>query len=980
MIEISECKFTLCHSNIGSALYLNSSDQNPTSFRLVIGNSNFSSNTASDRDDRFGYAHGGAVAISSYEVHNARIDITHCLFHNNTAYNGKGGAISTLSNVLANSLALHVRNSTFTENSAWMGGAISAYGVGYSNQVFTSGTLGIEHSHFEANSATSGGVVFASQYNVALDTNNVFVLNSAITSGGVAFVSNSLISFSGSNVIERNHAKLFGGALYLEEHSKLLVGPGDHVTNIRNNSAGKKGGAIYVDQNEINVMRDPGYRNDGCFIQNSQDNSLNRLVFEANRVSMSLGNVKACLGNDIYSRSLVHCSLGSSLNETLGMFEGKGIILKQPYCSLSTDPSRIDFSFRPMCNITIKDVGHRRIELEKDCEEEGHVNIDTNVYSSYFSHISNRMEGNWADIGGMRTFGLVFPGYNSKFRLDLLDEFNQTTISGISLKYFQGANESIEFITTHITPSHTWLPAVEYTFTFAVESLGPVFVGQMCASVISPHIATHTHCINLIVSACPTWNFTPSKIRNAPPRLYVCTPRFEQTQIMNHDTPTREANDYTHVQSNPYKSQLFSFGVFNRFKIVKCEFFNCKCNSWRIPPEECRFNLLTPYDQCKQGLTGPFCTKCSGKKQLPIPPVSIMRAKHGNECYTCWSPYIGIPLFFLLAIVVSAVILSLRIDIFNDYTRSIAFYSSILYLYIIGCGQIGTDWLFQIVSVFLSISNLLITQNYPFCISNRENTIQTKRVAIFNEWSPFVFYLYLGVVYLLFNNVSCLQRYNLGKNIHFPMWTLFILSYCNLCVGAFVPFQCNSVNKWIYDSTEECNQLGPFYFSSIALVVILFLIPLALVALSYRSRLTFVHLTRNYEERFRDGYKLWEVMKLFCRFIFTIIFLLPYMLQNPDQPINVCFFLSPLCLILLILNSIFQPATNPHANHFESYCLFVLAIVGIPAAPEMDSWINYLPSLLVLSPYVLFLSIKLVPILKFSSKLFRKKENIQNNL
>ena len=988
-IKIDNCVITECSAVSGAGIFLKSFTDSSDYF-VSVRNSSFIKNEAYANQSIF-VKSGGGINMLSLGSDRIKIRIENCEFISNNAYSGKGGAISrslyAQDNVLSTISKLEIKNCSFINNSATTGGVIFVSGRGlnykHSNLYDRKNSLIIELSNFTSNYADSGGVIFASMHHIVLDSGNNFTDNTCSV-GCVFVLVQSHLHFNGNNFMQRNKARVFGGAIYIES-SFISISTLEQTSYIRSNVAGMRGGAIYVNNNLL-VPVETRFRHQmprfsrQCFIRPSSFTTKmnHQLIFFNNAVEMFFKNTDVCLGNDIYSKTMFYCSDSNNgplyLNSTLSYFERMGVIFNTSNCSISTDVSEITFDFVPMCKVNLPDLTLR------DC-----TRFDPNAYDKYVNHVRSYIHRQ-KNLGNT-TINIVFPGYISTLSLQLKDDFNQPTTFYAFIDFFplskdvSKITENTEYAPVSLYPRpNFWRPQTNYSIIFT-HSTNKMQLVQMC--IYSKPFFPIFSCTKLLVTTCPdAFNLKLNDVHkhacSAKQKKGFNKPIFEplfNTNLSINGYPIQSATDV--AISVDFPALIAMDDSLNSFVSGECEYYKCRCYD---PQGSCTVNLLTPYEQCLDGLTGPYCTKCNLDNYLLSPPISIIRTIF-NNCYPCMLPYLWVPLYFVITIAITALILSLRIDIFSDYTRSIAFYSSILYLYVVCCGKVGGELIFNSISLILSVSNLLVSENMPFCFGSQKNEIQL--VTLFNNVSPFVYYFYLLIVYLLFQKIPYLQRYNLGKNIHFPMWTLFIITYSNLCVGAFVPFHYNDQKKWIYDSDFNTHTNLLLIIPSTIIGLFIVVIPILLVVLSYRARKRCLHLTENYEKRFKPGFKLWEVMKLSCRFFFALLFPIPYLFPIRFQILNnACLLVSVLCLFLLIINSLYQPATNHFANHFESYCLFILTILGILNISHGSLLSDRITGLLVVSPYVIFVIIKsYMSVTKLVQKLLNyKKQNLAKSI
>ncbi|UTB32380.1 MAG: chitobiase/beta-hexosaminidase C-terminal domain-containing protein [Methanobacterium sp. ERen5] len=142
------------------------------------------------------------------------LNITNSTFKNNTA--NVGGAIS-------NEGTLTVTNSTFNSNNAIEGGGV----------IFSSSRLTIENNIFTNNFSNYGGVLYCT--GIITETNNIFTNNSATSSGGVIYINGNLISINDKFT---NNTATNGGVIYNDDTVTFI---NDQITN----NTATNGGVIY---------------------------------------------------------------------------------------------------------------------------------------------------------------------------------------------------------------------------------------------------------------------------------------------------------------------------------------------------------------------------------------------------------------------------------------------------------------------------------------------------------------------------------------------------------------------------------------------------------------------------------------------------------------------------------------------------------------------------------------------------------------
>lgn len=196
---------------------------------------------------------GGTVNISSNLTNNTGsngsaiinrkgdVNITNSNLTNNTA-TGYGGAIyiNTLNNNVLNDGVTNIKNSTISENDAYLGGAIFLH----------NGELNIKSSEFTNNTATYGGAMYTSiSPSVKLNIEDTtFEGNTADEVGAIGVISKASIknsTFKNNKATVTDSASDGGGALFLGAVSETdITGSDDKNTVFENNQSGTRGGAI----------------------------------------------------------------------------------------------------------------------------------------------------------------------------------------------------------------------------------------------------------------------------------------------------------------------------------------------------------------------------------------------------------------------------------------------------------------------------------------------------------------------------------------------------------------------------------------------------------------------------------------------------------------------------------------------------------------------------------------------------------------
>ncbi len=261
---------------------------------------------------------GGAIGqntgggAESSKGKNAKTFINGVLFEkNSTPYNanGQGGALYNqgLSNSTMPVVALFdVVNSTFTQNSAYYGGAI--YNLSATS---AAATISLSSSIFNLNSAYRGGVVYNSALNSYIDiSDTLFSSNTSASHGGVIYNAVGTININAGNVFTLNASTIansFGGVIYNETAGVINISNGNSFTF---NSSSGSGGVIYntgtnskIVIAESSLMYNYATGSGGAIYNTSNASiSISSAVFEGNISSASVvGNG----GGAIFSNSNV---------------------------------------------------------------------------------------------------------------------------------------------------------------------------------------------------------------------------------------------------------------------------------------------------------------------------------------------------------------------------------------------------------------------------------------------------------------------------------------------------------------------------------------------------------------------------------------------------------------------------------------------------------------------------------------------------
>lgn len=192
------------------------------------------------------------------------------LFQSNTAY--RGGAID---NSLFDSVMTISGKNRFISNTGAMGGAISnqegkrlnLYGentfdgnkanknnpnIGGAIYSFKS-YLNIDSNNvFVSNSASgAGGAIYSANANAVIKGANSFSKNSAPVGGALLLIDSTRVDILGENVFDSNTATTTAGAIRANNVKELILGNHNYLSN---NKASHSGGAIYMQNSVLNTQ------------------------------------------------------------------------------------------------------------------------------------------------------------------------------------------------------------------------------------------------------------------------------------------------------------------------------------------------------------------------------------------------------------------------------------------------------------------------------------------------------------------------------------------------------------------------------------------------------------------------------------------------------------------------------------------------------------------------------------------------------
>ena len=901
---------------------------------------------------------GGAFFEISRSVSNYTIEVTGSHFENNIANKskvGKGGAMAV--RALANAGIVKIHNSTFRDNKAISGGAIGILlnevgdtlitlveidgsnfrnnsavldsgGAIYAENIYISNQnkLTIWNSDFHKNTANSGGAILTMNFQVDVMDNVSISENVAYYGGAMCLLSSSLY-FKGANIVlEKNHANHSGGALYL--HSTSSLEAKGYETRISNNTAMIRGGGVFVfTKNFENQMRNH-WRDKGrlssykCFLESSVKNRTT-LIFSDNNVTST---TDLCMGDDLFTNTW-----GSCYNQSNKIPINPSIVFKnrdKNNCKISLDIVKYSRTshFRSPCQLYYT---HSPDNFTKKCSNK--LNLDS--IPDYNTRLEEAFKN--LNVKSGEKVHLFYPGYESQIHIESLDGLNNP-IQTLTQVVFKPANES-----SHQDNNARWISTSgNYNFTINKLSEGNEFIfGQIC--LISYNTLNEVeHCEYALIGDCPS------------PLLKAVKGDAGEYCEFDDDKPhTFQKHTFNEVKNSNSKymiqmtpGTMFYYSKKSEIIFAHCTWFQCKCHR-SANGQTCLFNVNAPENQCRDGLKFPKCTECNMPDQSINPPFSWST----GVCSNCSQsePYRSVVIYIVLTLVITGVIYILPVDVFSNYVRTIVFYSNILYVLSINCGTYVDQYSYDALKIPVVAYNLLVSYMFDFCPPGNRPIYR----AIFGMTAPWVFVLYILLIWLAVEKSPCAFIRKLGQyDAINKIWTIIILTYIHLCNQAFSVLSCSENSKgerhWLYDGAENCLENAHLVGSCIAIVNLFLLttFPLIMMIMSYsRKNKGFVI----FEKRYRPGYKKVEMFKLYLRIIFTFfVTLLPY--EIPALP---CSLITICCLILFVFNSLLKPASDEMANRYESFCLLILAYVGLQSE-RFDLGKSTL-SVIILIPYII---------------------------
>ncbi|KAI6646618.1 hypothetical protein LOD99_12739 [Oopsacas minuta] len=931
LIEIEDNNFTSNHAAQGSSICVSIGEEHQYS-RIKISKGNFKKGKLNKSRVEKLYKEmpaGGAVALF---LKGGETDLTiiDCNFTNNHGPNGGAVYIYRESDGWS-----RIENCTFNHNKGESGGALMLTSTRLPQEV----RIILKNSQFINNYGYVGGAILAHRVSLIIyGTVNVTGNNCKNGNGGGIALIYSELSVEGTLRIRNNSVGVDGAGVYMSSESDIWMDKKENSTlEIMGNNANIYGGGIYVyslyyentfldwDSNIENIKAH-------CFLSGSKHAIIKILENKAS------DDNKVCAGNMIYTQLLGQC-FDSKFIEGQLYFDNKT-------CSKDTREE----SFLIEMNITsfieckqtlfsqaAKTNDNYMMKLSHFCKSSGNYNPLTKV-TDVTSKMVTVFHKNNSDIN---KFYYIYPGNAIQINISSNDSFGNNVItrailSGIvysnGLKkeepsqniIYQGENPHRSFLTnisTNIIIKSSW----KGLGIICVESFGDFYKKKTC--------------IGIIVGNCP----------------YGFTREHDKCTCSNGDGYSCYNNNIFIKQGYYIASEEDDItGLAQEVYGARCLWPRCKC-VLGATNGECHFNPIAPDEQCRTGLSGMLCGKCTdtNKTMFLSPFFNNIKSYPYSNCIDC-NPGLMIVLFFLFISVFCVIIMLFRINLFADYWRSIVIYANILYIILVNSNSLNSNFVNIMLSIPILPLNLLITQILPFCLYPGNKILY---VVLFDMTVPLaVLCIFILLQRFLLSKVSWLST----RDVPTQIWSMLLLSYTDLSIHAFMILTCPQIKKrnyWLYDGQHICYQGLHLMATGISLFYLFALssIPLFLLFITLNSKKDF-QFHHNFTQEFKHKFRWWEIYKLFLRLV--ISFMLSFMTNFIDLN-SVQITVSILCLLTMVINSLFKPANNRLSNHFESFCFLFLALTAVAQGPKLFHFFPIIPFIVGITAILLLEKIPL---------------------
>ena len=539
-----------------------------------------------------------------------------------------------------------------------------------------------KNTNFTNNTALTGGAILGFNTKVKVVSSSL-LLNKANLGGAVALIT-SFLMFERNVSLLNNSAELKGGAIYSTAYSKIHLKKNAYVL-IRGNQANYKGGGIFV----FNYYHEYRYRNWShhidqlehlfCFITLDENSGRLLLDFQENHVRPQphLGNTKSpCMGPDLFAYTWGAC--WNKKSRIFSLMDTKstnlGVNNNLTGCSVALDIYRfekLNFVNESLCYFDSFDDTH-----QPHCHDNL---IDIDSFPKYKKKMREEAKKvikvlKEQDRTPKRVY-VIYPGFETAITIASVDSLNQSILTDTVVEFNQDQQDKKhivkfrygEFLTdTMVAPSSS-----KVYFSLTTNTADWVH-GRLCLkSKLSIKIINY--CLPIILAGCmPGFELID----------YRC-----EFKGGKHIT----ASDGTNVTTNRNVMMVVNENIAGAFDYLHCTWFQCKCDTTSTV-DHCTFNVLRPQDQCKDWLKGDYCTESRVPNHTLAPIYSFYHLLTDKYSFPCSDPRLMLLLYFVICAVIVTIIIFARIDIFADYTRSITFYSGILLLMTLSCGDSGTEF------------------------------------------------------------------------------------------------------------------------------------------------------------------------------------------------------------------------------------------------------------------------------------------------
>ena len=779
-------------------------------------------------------------------------------------------------NLIGRNVSILIQESTFYNNSAFLGGAISLYSFKLSESLRQEdiSLIIISNCLLHSNTGTIGGAVYFTEFKIhgsdigtlvifedtlvtmttlitnlddnvayssgAIDieklhvyTNNLSIIDSSDGSGLVLYQSLLTIGEGGLSLI--HNEGVYGGGMQVLDRSTVTFN--DHSSLfIINNTAVILGGGVYVNYAGFN----PGIVYDDCFVS-----SLGNFSF----IEMT-GNI-APLGNVLYGSALSNCpwvdelakeSNLTSYNNTFQLLEliypnKISVVNTDPLFSINTASESLHLLSGTSVNGTISGVPGQTVHI-------GMVALDRLGRPLSVPISSNQTSGG-VKLGNS---GYWFLERISVVPLTLYGKENQI----IGLKIFT-------------------------TDSFASEVVS-ITLGACVPGFEYDRDSYSCECMHELGEFDITCNIT---------ELSVIVPHGRWFGLLD--------NELNATLDNIVVSDCDRYPCFTSLsqKVINGSYAD-QCQE-----ESYREGLVC--GQCKEGysltLAGPKCQICSN----------------------WWIIFVA-PFFLLSGLLFIVVLVYFRITIAGGFINGFIFYENIAFHY--------TYKIFPSLSYVYPFQTTLFTCGLELCFYNGFNSIHR---TVFYLLYPLYLFILMGVTYIAAKRIKYLSKY--GTEISKAFVTLIVICYVQLTevsISIMTPIWITSLSSvdhvhWKFDPTVK-------YFSGVhsvlAIIAVLILIfytltvPIILMhpPLLYKKFNYFKPLFDAFWYPFKPKFRFWLSVKLLIRLLFFLI------AKFVPSPVDL--FLAILFLFFFLIIEInVQPFKGRWRNRANSYFTINLTVL-----------------------------------------------------